>query len=52
MSAAAEITWTPQDSKTELQPLFDDAPFAWAQCQRTGKITALHPALEQICWFA
>jgi PAS domain S-box-containing protein len=48
MSAAAEIPWTPQDSKTELHPLFEKAPFALAQCQRPGNITALNPALEQM----
>lgn len=48
MSAAAEIPWTPQDSKTGLHPLFEKAPFALAQCQRPGNITALNPALEQI----
>ncbi len=48
MSAAAEIPWTPQDSKTELHPLFDHAPIALAQCQRAGNITALNPALEQM----
>jgi two-component system, cell cycle sensor histidine kinase and response regulator CckA len=48
MSAAAEIPWTPQDAKSELHPLFDNAPFALAQCQREGNITALNPALEQM----
>lgn len=48
MSAAAEIPWTPQVSKTELLPLFENAPFAMAQCQREGNITALNPALEQM----
>jgi two-component system cell cycle sensor histidine kinase/response regulator CckA len=46
MSAAAEIPWTPQDSKRELHPLFENAPFAWAQCQSQGNITAINPALE------
>jgi signal transduction histidine kinase len=56
MSAAAEIPWKPQDSKTELHPLFEpvsehvfeNAPIGLAQCQRTGNITALNPALEQM----
>jgi signal transduction histidine kinase len=48
MSAAAEIPWTPQDSKTELHPLFENAPIGLAQCQRTGNITALNPLLEQM----
>lgn len=48
MSAAAEIPCTPQDSKTELHPLFESAPLGLAQCQRQGNITALNPALEQM----
>ncbi|MGA2745763.1 MAG: ATP-binding protein [Candidatus Sulfotelmatobacter sp.] len=56
MSAAAEIPWKPQDSKTELHPLFErvsehvfaNAPIGLAQCQRAGNITALNPALEQM----
>lgn len=48
MSAAAEIPCTPQDSKTELHPLFENAPLGLAQCQRQGNITALNPALEQM----
>ncbi len=48
MSAAAEIPWTPQDAKSELHPLFENAPFALAQCHRQGNITALNPALEQM----
>jgi len=48
MSAAAEIPWTPQDSKTELRALFENAPFALAQCQRPDNITALNTALEQM----
>ena len=48
MSTAAEITWTPQDSKSELNPLFENAPFALAQCQRAGNIVALNSALEQM----
>ncbi len=50
MSAAAEIPWTPQDSnpqdsKTELLPLFENAPLGIAQCRPEGIITALNPAL-------
>jgi two-component system cell cycle sensor histidine kinase/response regulator CckA len=48
MRAAAEIPGTPQDSKTGLHPLFEKAPFALAQCQPPGNITALNPALEQM----
>jgi two-component system cell cycle sensor histidine kinase/response regulator CckA len=48
MSTAAEFTWTPQDSKTELCPLFEYAPVGLAQCQRQGNITAPNPALDQV----
>jgi len=48
MSTAAEIPWTPQDSPTDLHLLFATAPFALAQCQRAGNITALNPALEHM----
>ena len=48
MSAAAEMPWTPPDSKTELHPVFENAPFAVAQCQVQGNITAFNPALEQM----
>jgi two-component system cell cycle sensor histidine kinase/response regulator CckA len=48
MSAAAEMPWTPPDSKTELHPVFEHAPFAVAQCQPQGNITAFNPALEQM----
>jgi two-component system, cell cycle sensor histidine kinase and response regulator CckA len=48
MNAAAEITWMPKDSETELDPLFEYAPFVLAQCQVDGHITALNPALKQM----
>jgi two-component system cell cycle sensor histidine kinase/response regulator CckA len=48
MGAAAKFVWTPEDSETELGPLFEYAPVALAQCQRQGNITALNPALEQM----
>jgi two-component system, cell cycle sensor histidine kinase and response regulator CckA len=48
MSTAAEITWIPQVSKSELNPVFENAPFALAQCQRAGNIIALNSALEQM----
>lgn len=48
MSIAAEFAWIPQDSKTELCPVFECAPLGLAQCQRQGNITALNPALEQM----
>ncbi len=48
MSAATDITWTPKDSRTELSPLFENAPFALAQCQRAGNIVALNSTLQQL----
>jgi two-component system, cell cycle sensor histidine kinase and response regulator CckA len=48
MSAAAEISWMPQDSKTELHTILEHAPLGLAQCQRDGSITTLNPALEQM----
>ena len=48
MSAAAEFAWTPRDSKTELDPLFENSPLGVAPCQCQGNITALNPALEQM----
>jgi two-component system cell cycle sensor histidine kinase/response regulator CckA len=48
MSAAAEIPWTPQDSNAELHPLLENAPLGLAQCQRSGNISALNPALERM----
>ena len=47
MSIAAGTRWTDQDSKTELQPFFENAPFAWAQCQCDGSVTELNPALRK-----
>jgi two-component system cell cycle sensor histidine kinase/response regulator CckA len=48
MSAAAEIPWTPQESKRELQSLFEHSPFAWAQCGPDGNICSINSALERI----
>ncbi len=48
MSTAAEITRTLEDSKEELDFLFENAPFALAQCRREGQITGLNPALERM----
>jgi PAS domain S-box-containing protein len=48
MSAAAEFAGTPRDSKTELDPSFENSPLGVAHCQRQGNITALNPALEQM----
>jgi len=48
MSAAAEIPWTPQDSKTELLPLFENAPLGVVECRREGTIAALNPALQRM----
>jgi PAS domain S-box-containing protein len=47
MSIAAGTRSTDQDSKTELQPFFENAPFAWAQCQRDGSVTELNLALRK-----
>jgi len=48
MSTATEITWTPRDSKSELNPLFENSPFALAQCQSAGNIIAMNSALERM----
>src|SRR6266567_6553123 len=48
MSAATDIPWMPQESKRELDPVLENAPFAVAQCQREGNITAFNPALERM----
>ena len=48
MSAAAEIACTSQDSKTERNPFFENAPFPSAQCQRDGVITPLNFAFERM----
>jgi len=48
MSIAADVTCTLQHSKTELDPVFANAPFAMVQCQRGGQIVALNPALEHL----
>jgi len=48
MSAAPEFAWTPQDSKTELCPVFEFAPLGLAQCQPLGNVTVLNPALKQM----
>ena len=45
MSTAAGTRWTDQDSKTELQPFFENAPFAWAQCQRDGSMSHVESSL-------
>ncbi len=42
------MPWTPQDAPADLHSLFATAPFALAQCQRAGNITALNPALEHM----
>jgi two-component system, cell cycle sensor histidine kinase and response regulator CckA len=47
MSMAAGIRWTEQDSKTELYPFFENAPFPLAQCQRDGSVTEVNPALRK-----
>jgi hypothetical protein len=48
MSTAAAITWTPQDSKSALNPFFENAPFALRQCQRAGNIIALNSTLDML----
>ena len=48
MSAAAEFAWTQQDSKGEMDPVFENAPFVVAHFERQGNITARNPALEQL----
>jgi two-component system cell cycle sensor histidine kinase/response regulator CckA len=48
MSTATAITWTLRDSKSVLNPLFENAPFALAQCQRAGNIIALNSTLEHM----
>ena len=48
MSSAAEIPWKSQEPPADLHSLFATAPFALAQCQRAGNITALNPALEHM----
>ena len=48
MSTVAELAFMPRDSKTEPCSLFDHSPFALAQCQRLGNVTALNPALEEM----
>jgi len=42
------MPWTPQNPKTELHRLFENAPFALAQCQRSGNISTLNPVLERM----
>jgi two-component system, cell cycle sensor histidine kinase and response regulator CckA len=48
MSAAAEFSWMPPDSETELHLAFDHAPIGLAQCRANGEIIRLNPALEQM----
>jgi len=48
MSAAAEFSWMPPDSETELHLAFDHAPVGLAQCRANGEIIRLNPALEQL----
>lgn len=47
MSVAAEISWT-QYSRTELDPVFENAPFALARCQHQGNITACNLLFEKM----
>jgi signal transduction histidine kinase len=48
MSAAAKVSWTPQDTKTELRTLFENAPGGLAQCRQDGSITALNSVMEKM----
>lgn len=48
MSAAAEITWTTEDPKSEFYSLFRTAPLALAHCQDQGDIISLNPALQRL----
>ena len=48
MSTVAEFAWTLHSSNPEFDPVFERAPFAWARCDREGKITEWNPALERV----
>jgi len=48
MSAAAKVSWTALDAKTELRLLFERAPVGLVECQRQGNLTALNPAADRI----
>lgn len=48
MSAAAEFSWMPPDSETELRSIFGHAPLGLAQCQPPGEIILVNPVLEQM----
>jgi two-component system cell cycle sensor histidine kinase/response regulator CckA len=48
MSVAARMMWTTENSKPELDVLFQNSPFGLAQCQRQGSITAFNPALREM----
>ena len=48
MSAAPEFPRSLRVLRTELWTLFEYSPLGLAQCQRSGNITALNPALEKM----
>ena len=48
MSAAFDFAWMPDEAAAELRAWLEKAPMAIAQVQRSGKVTALSPATEQV----
>ena len=48
MSAVPDIPWKGPDPQTELQTLFQNAPFAWMQCDRDGTLTPLNASSESL----
>jgi len=48
MSAAFDFAWMQDQTTTALRACFERAPLAIAQVQRSGRVTALGPATEQL----
>ncbi len=48
MSAAPEIGWVPKGPQTDFRSLSEKAPLGLVQCQDSGNVTALNPALEDL----
>jgi two-component system cell cycle sensor histidine kinase/response regulator CckA len=48
MSAALDFAWVPEEASAELRAWFEKAPLVIAQVQRSGKVTALSPATQQL----
>lgn len=48
MNAVAAILWMSDDSETDFRSLFGNAPFGIVRCQRSGNITGMNSALEQV----